>query len=120
MKETYLTATEEQLAQFVDANVDGPILALNLLKFVPNGGKERYAEYIQAVAPFLEKHGAKIRVGGEGFATLIGAEEWDEVVLVEYPSRESALSMIGEPDYPNEIREGALVDSRLYCFKESG
>jgi hypothetical protein len=53
--------------------------------------------------------------------TLIGPgdEEWDEILLVEYPSKAAFFEMTGDPDYPREIRGGALADSRLYCTQKN-
>jgi hypothetical protein len=51
-------------------------------------------------------------------ATFIGGDEWDEALLVEYPSKQAFLDMTSAPDYPADIREDALTDSRLYCTVE--
>ena len=36
-----------------------PVVMLNLLAFIPDGGRKRYEEYGTAVAPLLEKTGGK-------------------------------------------------------------
>ena len=95
--------------------LDGPILMLNLLRFAPDGGAEAYARYGAAAAPFLEKAGASIRYLGQVAGTFIGGEDWDEVILVEYPSKAAFLAMSGDPDYPGHLRAEALSDSRLIC-----
>ncbi len=38
---------------------------LNLLAFKPDGGRQRYEEYGEAVAPLLEKAGGRIAFIGE-------------------------------------------------------
>jgi hypothetical protein len=38
--------------------------------------------------------------------------------MVEYPSKEAVLDMTGSSDYPGEIRDDALLDSRVYCTQE--
>jgi hypothetical protein len=40
---------------------DSAVTMLNLLEFLPYGGRERYAEYGAAVAPLLEKAIAHLR-----------------------------------------------------------
>lgn len=42
-------------------------------------------------------------------------EQWDELLLVRYPSKEAFLSMIGDPEYQAATvhRTAALADSRL-------
>lgn len=108
----------EQISAIAKMDLEGPVVMLNLLRFAPDGGAEAYARYAEAAQPFLERVGASVRFMGNVAATVIGGEEWDEVVLVEYPSKQAFLDMIGDPEYPHEIRAGALVDSRLYCTQQ--
>jgi hypothetical protein len=42
------------------AGEDAPVVMLNLLAFRPDGGRERYEEYGEAVAPALERAGGRI------------------------------------------------------------
>jgi hypothetical protein len=47
---------EEGFAAFAGrADEDAPAVMLNLLRFKPDGGRERYEEYGAAVAPLLER-----------------------------------------------------------------
>ena len=52
-------------------------------------------------------------------AKTSGGEDWDEVILVEYPSIQAFFAMTGDPDYPSALRAGALADSRLYCSQDT-
>ena len=89
---------------------------LNLLDFKPGGGAERYAEYGEAVAPLLERAGARIVDAGTGGGALIGPSKWDLVVLVSYPTRQAFLEMIGSPEYQAvaHLRTEALERSELH------
>ena len=89
---------------------------LNLLAFEPENGKERYAEYGAAVAPLLEKAGGRIVYAGAAAPALIGEAGWDLVALVEYPSRQAFLEMIGSPEYQAiaHLRTEALARSELH------
>lgn len=111
----YIDPTGAQLRALAESDSDGPIVMLNLLRFAPDGGAARYARYMEAATPHLERVGGKLRFLGDAVATVIGGETWDEVLLVEYPSREAFLAMIADPDYPADLRRAALVDSRLVC-----
>jgi uncharacterized protein (DUF1330 family) len=115
VSETYLNPTAEQIRAIRDMPLEGPVIMLNLLRFKPDGGAEEYARYGQEASSFLQDSGAKVRYLGHSVATVIGGEEWDEVILVEYPSKQAFLEMTGNPDYPSDVRSGALLDSRLYC-----
>jgi uncharacterized protein (DUF1330 family) len=115
MIDSYINPSPEQIAALRLLELDGPVVMLNLLRFRPGGGAEDYARYGAAALPFLTKAGATVRYLGDGAATVIGPDAWDEVVLVEYPTVQAFFEMTGDPDYPSDLRTGALADSRLYC-----
>lgn len=123
------TAIKEIMAD--SAQSDGPIRMINLLRFAevadygesaddsaPSvSGAEAYALY--AAVAFAEV----LAVGGTQFysavvhQTVIGPpeEEWDQAIIIEYPSRAAFLAMVSEPRYQAVVhhRTAALVDSRL-------
>ena len=49
--------------------------------------------------------------------TVIGPDQWDIVLVVEYPSKPVFYELIKDPEYQKiaPIRGRALIDSRLYC-----
>lgn len=100
----------------VRAGEDAPLVMLNLLAFKPDGGRERYEEYGEAVAPSLEKVGGRIVFTGVPALALLGDDSWDLVVLVEYPTRQAFLDMIGSAEYQaiGHLRTEALVRSELH------
>src|SRR3954454_1994173 len=86
---------QEGLASFAArTGEDSPVVMLNLLRFKPDGGQERYAEYGAAVTPLLEKAGARVVFVGESALPLLGDGRWDSALLVEYPTRQAFLEMI--------------------------
>jgi uncharacterized protein (DUF1330 family) len=93
-----------------------PVVMLNLLAFVPDGGRKRYEEYGEAVAPLLAKVGGQIVLAGEGSPPVLGNERWDLVALVEYPSRQAFLDMVGSEEYRavEHLRSEALARSELH------
>lgn len=95
---------------------DGPVTMLNLLDFKPGGGAERYAEYGEAVAPLLERAGARVLHAGGGSGALIGPSAWDLVVVVSYPTRQAFLDMVTSPEYLEiaHLRTEALERSELH------
>jgi uncharacterized protein (DUF1330 family) len=98
------------------AEEDGPVVMLNLLRFKPDGGRQRYEEYGAAVAVLLEKAGGRIVFLGNPAAALLGDQEWDLVVLVEYPTRQAFLEMTGSSEYLKiaHLRTEALVAGELH------
>ena len=60
-----LEPTPEQFAALAARPADAPVVMVNLLKFRPEGGLERYLQYGREVAPHLERVGAAVRYAGE-------------------------------------------------------
>jgi len=127
----------EQVAWLMaNRNKPGPIFMLNLLRFHtiakykdettenPEGvrtGRDAYEKYSLLVHPHLMNIGGRVRNQLKGEKTIIGpvGEEWDEMLLVEYPSIKAFLSMITNREYSEKIvihREAALKDARLIMF----
>jgi uncharacterized protein (DUF1330 family) len=108
---------EEGFADFsVRAAEDAPVVMLNLLAFKPAGGRERYGEYGDAVAPLLEKAGGRVVFTGLPGPPMLGDDSWDLILLVEYPSRQAFLDMIGSEEYQAiaHLRTEALAKGELH------
>jgi uncharacterized protein (DUF1330 family) len=115
--------SQEGFGAFAERAGDGsPVVMLNLLAFQPDGGRARYEEYGAAVAPLLEKIGGRIVFVGEPAAALLGEGSWDMVALVEYPTRQAFLDMIGSPEYQavGHLRTEALVKGELHPMDSAG
>ncbi|HEY5977458.1 MAG TPA: DUF1330 domain-containing protein [Solirubrobacterales bacterium] len=93
-----------------------PVVMLNLLRFKPDGGAERYAEYGAAVTPMVEAAGGRVVFAGAPATALLGEESWDMVALVEYPTRQAFLDMIASDAYRavGHLRTEALLDGELH------
>ncbi len=111
-----------QIQELAGSPDGGPVVMVNLLKFkeltgAGEPGRAAYERYGRAVLPILTEIGAKVLWLGAVKQVFIGADRdrWDEVLLVEYPSRKAFLSMISRPDYMkiHKDREDALEDSAL-------
>jgi uncharacterized protein (DUF1330 family) len=108
-----LEVTPEQIAALAARPVDEPVLMVNLLKFKTNGGLESYLRYAQEVTPHLQRVGAIVRYSGTGPAYVIGEGErpwWDAILVVEYPTPQAFIDMVGTPEYTevHEHRAAAL------------
>lgn len=108
--------SEEGFADLARRAGEGPVTMLNLLAFKPDGGRERYAEYGAAVLPLLEGVGGRLIFQGAAAPVVLGAESWDLVLLVEYPSRGAFLAMIQSPEYQAiaHLRTEALERGELH------
>jgi uncharacterized protein (DUF1330 family) len=108
---------EEGFGAFGTRAAEGsPVVMLNLLRFKPDGGEERYGEYAEAVAPLLDRAGGRVVWAGGSSAPLLGDGAWDTVLLVEYPTRQAFLDMIASPEYREigHLRTEALEQGELH------
>jgi uncharacterized protein (DUF1330 family) len=103
------------IQELVARSGEGPLTMLNLLDFKPDGGAERYGEYAAAVAPMLDRVGARVVFTGAAQSPLIGPSKWDLVLLVEYPTRQAFLDMVGSEEYREvmHLRSEALERTEL-------
>ena len=103
---------EEQMAGFLEGDIDTPIKMVNLLKFKDKAdykdgrqtslsGKEAYQIYADEVQGHLEKVGGKSIFLGEVERLILGEVEdlWDWVAIAEYPSRKAMLEMVMDSEY---------------------
>jgi len=122
--------TKEQIKTLVESDLETPVVMLNLLKFserVGGGkgtgtGRDSYARYGERVRSMLEQVGGRILWQGRADSVVIGGEgdEWDAVILVEYPSRKAFIEMTSSPKYGDvsKDRTAGLADSRLIAMTE--
>jgi uncharacterized protein (DUF1330 family) len=115
-----ITPKAEQFGQLVrDGELQGgPVVMLNLLKFKPaaagaaGSGSEAYARYGEAALRMIEAQGGRLLWSGRADQVLIGdpRQDWDVVLLVQYPSRRAFVEMVTRPEYleAHADREAAL------------
>ncbi|MCD7111338.1 DUF1330 domain-containing protein [Rhizobium sp. DKSPLA3] len=96
---------------------------LNLLRFVPDGGRERHLDYLRMAEPILARFGASILFRGDGMDVLTtgDVEGCDAVLLVQYPRRTAFQQMVEDPKYQAAFQVGksALADIVLQPLKPS-
>lgn len=122
--------TPDQLAALAALpDPPAPLVMVNLLRFrdeagYPDGvdaepcsGRRAYRRYGAAASGPLADAGGRVVWMGAAEQSVIApeGEDWDEVLLVEYPSVEAFLGMIATPEYQAAVphRRAALADSRL-------
>lgn len=132
-----INPSREQLARFAQQMPDEtPILMLNLLRYrdaaaypdasghSPCSGREAYRRYSRTALSKVQGVGGRVEVMAPAQAMLIAPqdEQWDELLLVRYPSKSAFLSMLADPEYQAATvhRTAALADSRLVgCLPNS-
>ena len=115
----------KRLAEEVPSGV--PVVMVNLLKFrseaayasasEDRSGREAYETYGREITPMLARAGGRPVFRAAAKSTFIAppGEDWDEVLLVAYPSIEAFLGMIRSREYQaiTHYRSAALMDARL-------
>jgi len=113
--------TADQVRALRDGGPDGPITMVNLLKFrararyedgdeAPCTGREAYARYKHAFTRTVgEVSQARVLYEGPVGQVFIGtpgtaATDWDDVLIVRYPSRQHFLAMMADPRYRESLR----------------
>ena len=98
---------------------------INLLKFrkqTPDGsmsGMESYMKYSEIVFKMVKERGGRIVWSGQvvpEVGLVIGDDEWDFVIIVQYPSKEAFLDMvIDNPEYEaaHHFRDAGLEATAL-------
>ena len=109
--------------KFLSEEDDAPVVMLNLLRFVPEGGRERHLEYLRMAEPILARFGARILFRGDGLDVLTTGpvEGWDAVLLVQYPRRTAFREMVEDAEYQKafELGKAALADIVLQPLQVS-
>jgi hypothetical protein len=126
----YLKVNRKKMEMLSALPEDEELMMLNLLKYKVTltetglSGAASYRENMKAATPFFTRVQAEIVFFGEPESTLIGPEDeglWDDVLIVKYKNPSSFFRMVQEERYPSELREQALLDSRLiYCKSHLG
>lgn len=115
--------TGPDLKAFVEADPDGAVVMLNLLRFVP-GGESGYDDYLRHFGPTSAAHGAEVVYYGRGDTALVAedGQAWDAVLLVRYPSRRAFSEMVRDPAYQtgSRLRSDVLVEAVLQPTVERG
>ncbi|MBL6751266.1 MAG: DUF1330 domain-containing protein [Nevskia sp.] len=127
-------ATPQRVQQFAGAvKPDAPVIMLNLLRYraqasfppgsadAPCSGREAYRRYAAKALACVQAAGGRPLFGGKVAALPIAPddEHWDDMLLVEYPSPQAFLQMVGSPEYRAvaHLRTAALEDSRLIAIQ---
>jgi uncharacterized protein (DUF1330 family) len=123
--------TRAQFDAFKALPRDTPIQMLNLIRLKPLAaypaehpdhgkglsGLDAYRAYGRAIAPILQRLGARQIWTGRPEVVVTGPadERWDLAFIVEYPGAAAFLAMVTDPDYREHVkhRTAAVEDSRL-------
>ena len=115
--EIVVSLIPENYEKFLAADDGKPITMLNLLRFQPDGGRERYLKYLSMAGPLVARYGAEIVFVGDGQTALAAetGQSWNAIALVKYPTRRAFAEMISDPEYAiaDPIRTSALIEAVL-------
>tara|TARA_B110000971_G_C20000562_1_gene496608 strand:- start:1009 stop:1437 length:429 start_codon:yes stop_codon:yes gene_type:complete len=135
MSSTTPTKTEptkqqlEALAQIVARGDDGPFQMVNIIQYKHQAeypaemnapartGREAYAEYAAVVGPLIFALGGSVAFRQNVELGFVGDQPADEVIIVNYPSRQAYLDMFHSAAYQEAIvhRKAGLVYRTLFA-----
>ena len=100
----------DQIQALLQSDFKGPVSMLNLLKFKERAeyedgretdltGRAAYGLYGEKMAPFVESQGGRLLHTSAAHFLMIGDGDldWDMVAIMEYPSKEDFLKIVGDP-----------------------
>lgn len=109
--------TDDAPEEFLAEDPGGPVIVLNLLRYVPDTGRADYLAYIPHAQTISGRYGTEPLFWGDGRTPLVADDEqvWDSVLLVRYPSRQGFADMLGDPAHlaGAHLRTRALVAAVL-------
>jgi len=125
--------TARQIEAFAAQTDDtSPIMMLNLLRYREQAdytdhpdqsacsGREAYQRYAAKAVACIESVGGRVCFAGAAQTMVIGpeGEQWDDVLLIQYPSRQAFFDMLSSEQYRaiGFHRTAALDDSRLVAI----
>jgi len=102
----------------------GPLWHLNLLRFDGSAGRETYERYARAMGRkdgVLAQYGARSTLSTACYKSLIGDEDFDQSIIVEYPSRDHFMTMATSHAYMQaaHLRHQGLKETYIIsCLPE--
>jgi hypothetical protein len=98
MNDTFAPNSDEYEAikKIANSSNDGPVLMININKYLPNAGYpdgKLYKDYMKALYALLEQLGAKILWHVPVHGQPVGAQPADEILGAWYPSHKSFLAL---------------------------
>jgi uncharacterized protein (DUF1330 family) len=133
-----LSPTKEQFRAIADLPGEGPVLMINLVRFRDQAtyaqedpehaepavsGEVAYRRYAEETEALVLSLGGSQDWIGLPLLTVIGPEDeaWDHAFVARYPSAQTFMDMVRQPDYQRAVRHrnAAVADSRLICCREA-
>jgi uncharacterized protein (DUF1330 family) len=102
----------------------GPVLMLNMIKFRDKRIYfEQYMPAFNQVVQQLGIEGVSVRLVSKVVANIFADpdEQWDEIVLVEYPSAEAFIAIAQSEIYhqiANPLREAGTAELKLFMTRK--
>ena len=124
---------KEQIEELMKGPADQPVVMVNLLRFKERAdesegdatGQQAYGRYAEQMRKLVESQGGRFIWAGRVDSKVIGedgAPEFDVVALVEYPSRQKFLEIVGSQKVSEigEHRSAGLEMQWLIATTQAG
>ena len=124
---------KERIEELMKGPADQPVVMVNLLKFKERAdesegdatGQVAYGRYVEQMRKFVESQGGRFIWAGRVDSQVIGEDgdpKFDVVALVEYPSRQKFLEIVGSQKVSEigDHRSAGLEMQWLLATTEAG
>lgn len=82
---------------------------------------ETYSKYTDKTPPIVKKYGGKFLARGGDVTTLEGDEYEHRMVILEFPSKQSILDWMADPDYQDAmVFRHASSTANIYMIEGDG
>ncbi|MEM7362488.1 MAG: DUF1330 domain-containing protein [Pseudomonadota bacterium] len=78
----------------IPSNDDREIAVVNLLRYHGDEGKAEYEQYGQTASGLIRDTGGEVLLYLEADCALVSDDEWQNLILVRYPSLEDLMNMV--------------------------
>ena len=109
MNDTFSPQADEYevIRKIASSGNDGPVLMININKYVPDAGYpggRLYQDYMKALYVLLDQLGARILWQIPVLGQPVGTQSADEILGAWYPSHKSFLSLRDQPGSDENFR----------------
>ena len=79
-----------------------------------------YKKYTDLTPPIVKRHGGKFLTRGEDVTTLEGEPYQNRMVILEFPSKQSVLDWMADPEYQEAMNfRHAASEARIFLQEGS-
>ena len=99
-------------SQIANSEADGPVLMINLNKYVPEADYPKgklYKDYMEVLDTLRAQVGARILWRTQVLGRVVGTQDIDEAIGIWYPNHQAFLDLVTAPASSENMRLRSLA-----------